>query len=207
MDMRHSTDLKTVLLFSALGVLAAGITQILFFAGGYTVFLAFIIPVASILVGTWAASEQGLVSLPLHNLLQRVCISGVLFVLVYPVGMVSFLAILFGVAPPQSFDFDEHVLTPTEAFRDVIAMPLGLLVGGMIVLLLCALAVYVLVGKWPKRVWSLVLTFPLLLALLGLVSSHGAFNERVAFLSSQALMCVITGYWISGVGKKAEAKI
>jgi hypothetical protein len=211
MNIRSSSELRVVLLFGTLGVLGAGITQILFLAGkGYIVLFAFVIPAALILFGTWAASAQGLLSLPTHHLLKRTCASGVLLLLVYPIGMLFFLATSLGIEIPQPSDFDEHAsvpLTPIETFRNTIATPTGLFVGAVVILLICAVAVYVLAANWPRHVWSLVLTLPLLFMLMGFASPLDTFPLSIAFLGSQPLLCVIAGYWICEASQKAEVEV
>ena len=192
---------RTVLLFSAVGVLCAGVTQILLVSGnGRLALVAFILPAPFLLMGVWVASERRLVFLGASRLLNRGLSSGFLFLLAYPFGLLLFLLTAFSVSTPQSWDFDDHpeiTLSPFEAFRNEAAFPLGLLLGAVAGLLVCATGVYVLVGRWPKRVWGPVVIFPLFLVLLAIRFLDGVASVQLPVVASQITLFMIVGYWIS----------
>jgi len=192
---------RTILLFSAVGVLCAGVTEILLVSGnGPLALVAFILPAPFLLIGVWVASEERFVFLRAGRLLSRGLSSGFLFLLAYPFGLVLFLLTVFSVSTAQSWDFDDHPeisLSPFQAFRNEAAFPLGLFLGAVAGLLVCVTGVYVLVGRWPKRVWGPVVIFPLFLVLLAIRFLDGVASVQLPVVASQIALFMIVGYWIS----------
>ncbi len=192
---------RTILLFSAVGVLCAGVSQILLLSGNAPLGLvAFILPAPFLLVAAWAASEQRFVFLRAGRLLNRGLSSGFLFLLAYPLGLVLFLLTAFSVSTDRSLDFDDHAeitLSPLEAFRNEAALPLGLFVGAVAGLLVCAAGVYVLVGRWPKRVWGPVVILLLFLIPLATRFLDGVVSVQLPLVVSQMILFAVVGYWVS----------
>ena len=192
------TPWRVVALLGACGFLSTAMVGFLIILAGhnaiFVLLLASTIFAAFIEIGIWAAIEQKWLAIPLRQLRNRGMGTALLIVLSYPIGAILLGVLVFGLSSPLSWDFDEHPqsdFTAVELVRDRLAFPVGVLVAGTAILLISSVAVYLLVGKWPKHVTSTLIipTFGALTALAGPVVA------TPLILAGPSILGAILGYW------------
>ena len=91
-------------------------------------------------------------------------------------------------------------------FRNDAAIPFGIFLGALLVLLLVGCAVRVLIGSWSKRIWATSLVFSFTMVCVGELFGRSPFNGfLLLILLSSAIIGVLIGHWI-GPALEAAAK-
>ncbi|MBS1841487.1 MAG: hypothetical protein JSS69_02740 [Acidobacteria bacterium] len=100
--------------------------------------------------------------------------------------------------PPEFLDFDLH---PAESFSLLelvqykAAWPVGGLFGAFVAILICAMAVRVLIGKWPKHWWNWALCVSLPTS-ISLALPIPFDSERMFLAIWYSLLGIAIGYWM-----------
>lgn len=196
--MKNWHHAKVTALFCATGILSASVWHLVSILDLPGLILSPVrwpsIPFAAILVlTTWGASQSGLLPFPPERLAYRGWISGLIIALSYPIAMLLMVVVVFAASansPSDSGKPDPPPLTGFAALRNQLAIPVALLIGGILVVCLAALGVRLILRSWPKRVWAWAFAVPLIVFFLTLAAGEllSVLNPESIELSSTDLV-------------------
>lgn len=195
------------LLFGGVSVVSIGLACLPLLTGPPTlrsILLVSFIHTISLVFALWVVITQGFVSVPASRAVLRGLLSCVLVAVSYPAAALMFFSVFFGLTPTQFLDFDDH---STETFsrldwlRNDIAIPLGLFLAAITVLLLVAAAVRIFIGRWPKRVWTASILIPIFIVSAAKLCARFAVSYLLLVLLGSLVFGVVIGYWIKSAQK------
>jgi hypothetical protein len=206
----HSNTLKLKVLIGAVSTASIGLVCLLAL-NGFTAILLFASTIYTIalFLALWIAIEQELLSFPFRTLLARGWMSALLVIISFPAGGLIFLSIFFGLTPRQFLDFDDHsneTFSRLDWFRNDTAMPLGIFLGALVVLISVGCAVRILIGSWPKRIWTASIVFSFTMVCIGKLFESVLNGILLFILLSSAIIGVLIGHWIESALEAAVAK-
>jgi hypothetical protein len=227
-NMKNSHHAKVTALFGATGLLGASVWHLVSvvhlpgFMFSPLQWPSF--PFAAILALTiWGASQSGLLPFRPSSLAYRGWISGLAIALSYPIAMLFMGALVFAEtinSPRDSGKPDPPPLTAFEALRSELAIPMVLLIGGVLVVCLTAFAVRLILRAWPRRVWAWAFTVPLVVFFLtiaagkllsylypesvnqstsdpgGLLLNESAGRGPLLLVIGQPILSALVGHWL-----------
>ena len=205
-----SDELKLELLLGGVSLVGVGTACLFLFLGPRSLpTVLLLIPAMHVVSLSFAfciAVAQGLVSVPPASTLRGFT-SVLLVIASYPVSALIFVSIFFGLTPSQFLDFDDHsgeTFSRLDWLRNDAAIPLGLFLSGLTIFLLTAVAVRVLVGRWPRRIWiHSILTVLVVVLVARPLARIGLQGVWVLLLTAYATFGALIGNWIVSAQKAA----